>query len=99
MDKIYKYPIPIQHHFSIDLPIGCKILAVQVQREIPCIWVLVNENPPHPREFQLVGTGHPIEDSAGLHYIGTFQMDGGTFVFHLFEEMKAPVFEEMKKSE
>ena len=85
--RIYKYTIPVEDSFPLELPQGAKILTVQEQHGKPQIWALVDpENPTETREFCVVGTGHPIdEDEVTLDYIGTFQLFGGNFVGHLFE--------------
>ncbi len=98
---IYKYPFPVTDHITIMMPAGAKILTVQTQQhgndsmnkdgEQGCIWALVAPDAiPGPREFRLVGTGHPIdpEEAEYLDYIGTFQMLEGKLVFHLFEIIK-----------
>lgn len=91
MRTIYKYPIPIQDNFELELPARSEVLCVQVQREQPCIWALVNlEHPPIKRKFLLRGTGH---DAATLElnatsYVGSFQLRGGNLVFHLFDPSK-----------
>lgn len=87
MKAIYKYPIAVIDEQTIEIPLGGQILAVQMQNEIPCMWVLVD--PQHvivKRDFRIYGTGQQIPDSAGL-YIGTFQLRGGMLVFHLFEQL------------
>jgi hypothetical protein len=85
---IYKYTIPVEDYFSLDLPAGAKILTVQAQRDEPQIWALVDSgqqsNVRH--NFRVAGTGHNItEDGDGLNYIGTFQLFRGDFIGHLFE--------------
>jgi hypothetical protein len=68
---------------SIEIPLDGKVLTVQIQNEVPHIWVLVNpENQVETRGFRVVGTGHPFDDTDSK-YIGTFQ--DGPFVWHLFE--------------
>lgn len=87
--KIYKYTIPVENSFSLELPQGAKILTVQEQHGEPQIWALVDtESPTETRELCVVGTGHTIVDDSPpktLYYIGTFQLFGGNFVGHLFE--------------
>jgi hypothetical protein len=89
--RIFKYPIerPEQGLF-IRMPKGAVILTVQTQNETPCIWALVDESAEHEmREFRMYGTGHEIkEDIEKLQYVGTFQLRGGSLVFHLFELWK-----------
>jgi hypothetical protein len=86
MKTIYKFFIPIEDHFSIELPKDSKILTVQVQKENAFIWVLldIEQEIKQKINFRLVGTGHPINDNI-KYYIGSFQMCEGNLVFHLFE--------------
>lgn len=92
--RIYKYTIPVEVYFSIELPRGAKILTVQEQRGKPQIWALVNpESSTEIREFCIVGTGNMIDnDEETLEYIGTFQIHKGVFrhliIGHLFEIRK-----------
>jgi hypothetical protein len=85
MQTVYKYPIEMHDNFLVELPIGAYVLTVQVQHGTPYIWALVDtESPTELRPFRLLGTGHPIEQPL-TRYIGTFQLNGGALVFHLFE--------------
>ena len=88
MLSIFKYPVLIQDHFTLELPKDAKILTVQTQRGIPQLWAMVDsEIGKEKRYFRLAGTGHPLGDDylRIINYIGTFQMVNGTLVFHLFE--------------
>lgn len=87
MQSVYKYTIPMEDYFSLDLPKEAKILTVQEQHGKPQLWALVKQDEPNKkRSFRLVGTGHPIEESPEtLNYIGTFQLAGGGFIGHVFE--------------
>jgi len=80
----------MEDYFSLKLPKGAKILTVQVQRDKPQLWALVNpKSPAETRNFRLVGTGHLIKESEeNLNYIGTFQLFNGDFIGHLFEIRK-----------
>lgn len=85
MKTIWKYEIFPEA--TIEMPVGSKILDVQVQFDKPCIWVLVNSDvtvKKVKRRFICYGTGHSIPDYPG-EFIGTFQLHGGGLVFHLFE--------------
>lgn len=83
---IHKYPIQIKDKFNIEMPIGAKILTVQVQGNVPCIWALVDtEQHLEIRYFILVGTGQPLDEFYG-NYIGTIQQEHGYFVWHIFED-------------
>jgi hypothetical protein len=70
------------------MPEGAEILHVDAQRNIPCIWAKVDtDRPAQIRKFRLVGTGHPLdrEVAASMFHHGSFFMEDGIFVFHLFE--------------
>jgi hypothetical protein len=70
---------------TIDMPQGAQVLDVQVQHGEPQLWALVDPNAPKvKREFNVYGTGHDLPHNPGT-YVGTFQMQGGAFVFHVFE--------------
>jgi hypothetical protein len=88
MQSVYKYTIPVTDYFSLDLPKGAKILAVQEQCGKPQLWALIKLGEHHneKRNFRFVGTGRQIEESPEtLSYIGTFQLVNGSFVGHIFE--------------
>ena len=87
MKTIWKFPLGVADEQTIEMPQGAKVLAVQVQGEQVCVWVLVD---PHAdkerRTFYIVGTGHDLWDDWGrLRHLGTFQLRGGALVFHVFE--------------
>ena len=86
---VWKFPAPVDDQVKIDLPLGAEILSVQVQRGEPCIWALCDtEAKKELRSFVWVGTGHayPSRFYQGLAFVGTIQLEGGSLVFHLFEE-------------
>lgn len=86
MKSVCKYPVPVTDLFHLDIPVGAEILMVQVQHGGPKIWALVDlSRPVERRFFRLAGTGHDIDDSVSLTYIGTFQLNNGNFVGHVFE--------------
>ena len=86
MKKIYKYPIEVTDEQVVLLPTGAKILTIQSQGDIACIWALVDPMAPRNEEIaiRIHGTGHDVPDSENLEYVGTFQMMGGRLVFHSF---------------
>lgn len=87
MTTIFKYPVEVTDVFTMDLPKGAVVLSVQCQGEAPQLWARVDPSAPlEPRTFRVFGTGHPVADDLSLEFVGTFQMLGGSLVFHLFEE-------------
>ena len=84
--KIFKFPIDITGYTTISISEGAKILTLQIDQKTdePCIWAEVNtERVLVERKFVVVATGISFPDE--FNYIGTFQVDGGEFVGHLFE--------------
>lgn len=85
MNSVWKYPIPVDDRFFIQMPRGATALTVQVQREEPQLWARVDPTAPiEERRFALCGTGHLRADING-RYVGSFQLHEGALVFHLFE--------------
>jgi DNA-directed RNA polymerase subunit RPC12/RpoP len=85
---VYKYPLPTDSDFEIQLPMGAQILTVQAQKGTPCIWAIADTDALlTTRRLCLRGTGHAFKGNEGK-YIGTFQLDNGALVFHVFEERK-----------
>lgn len=85
MKTIYKYPLKVADTQNVVLPVGAKVLCVQTQNEVPCLWALVdNTFPTEIRCFCTFGTGHEYT-GMDLTYVGTYQLSGGELVFHVFE--------------
>lgn len=83
--QIWKWGLRITDVQAIEMPIGAKLLDVQVQHDMPQVWALCDETAPKAmRWFVMHGTGNMIDEVPGP-YIGTFQLQNGQFVFHLFE--------------
>ena len=89
MLAVWKYPLPFPTYdeFNLTMQKGAKVLTVQVQGDQPCIWALIDASAPtEVRRFRVAGTGHWLEqERACLDYVGTFQLNDGQLVFHLFE--------------
>lgn len=84
--KIWKWTLSIKDLQVIEMPMGAKILSVQVQGELPQVWAVVDEHQTlkQARRIAIFGTGNPLPGDPG-EYISTFQMHGGERVFHAFE--------------
>ncbi len=83
MKTIWKYAI--NPKTEVAMPGGSRLLSVQVQDNQPQLWALVDpERAKVKRNFVSFATGEPFDDT-GLTYVGTFQINGGGLVFHLFE--------------
>lgn len=87
MKSIWKYPV-VPGRFTHAIPEGGKILHLAVQGDAgePQMWVLVDKSADtESRTFRVYGTGRDMSDEE-LAYVGTFMQDGGSLVFHVFEE-------------
>jgi hypothetical protein len=86
---IHKHEVPLERSFDILLHPEAEVLSVHVQNGVPQIWVRTPaaeslDYSTHPRLFYLYGTGYPVDEDAG-RFIGTFQLNDGRLVLHLFE--------------
>lgn len=83
--EIWKYELAVTDRQVVEMPLGAQILTVQVQRDVPCLWAIVSTDAKRmPRTIDTFGTGHAISGSPG-RYIGTYQLNRGALVFHVFE--------------
>jgi len=92
---VWKFPFKLDDVVHIEMPQGAQILHWDVQPEVgPCLWALVDPAvPKNLRHFYVAGTGAEIPPQyvsdrgcgAGLQFINTQLLHGGTLVFHLFE--------------
>lgn len=82
---IWKYELEVTDKQWVNMPEGAKILTVQIQNGRPCLWAIVNpKNKPEERVIETYGTGNPFKEFE-RSYIGTYQLQGGSLVFHVFE--------------
>ena len=86
--RIWKWTLQVTDNQKIQMPLGAKILSVQVQHGAPQVWAMVDETAPQEwRSFATYGTGNPQPDIAEYgRFIGTYQLNGGGLVFHVFEQ-------------
>lgn len=82
--EVWKFMLPTSG--LTRMPKGAQVLAIQTQNGDPQMWALVDiEAPLVERKFAVYGTGRRIGSNAG-QYVGTFQIEGGALVFHVFED-------------
>ncbi len=81
---IWKFELPVEDNIVVRMPDGAQIISVDVQREIPCLWAIVDPAAALvDRNFVLRGTGHELGIVGG--HVGSFLLYSGAIVFHLFE--------------
>lgn len=84
--RIYKYAVPMEPEFELEMHRPHTFLKLEVQHKQLCFWALVySEEPMTKQKFRLVGTGQPIHlDSLGIH-VGSTLLAEGALVLHLFQ--------------
>lgn len=83
---IFKYRVVLNDLYTVMMPECAELLRVHVQKGIPCLWALVDQNAEAvKRQFALRGTGHSAEDLTKEQFVDTFMMHEGGLVFHLFD--------------
>lgn len=72
MNVIYKYTLPVQEKFSIELPAGAKIIRVDDVDGLFFLWAIVDpEAEMETRRIECFKTGQPIETPlSDLSYLG-----------------------------
>lgn len=86
MKKIWKTVLAVADTQDISLPAGAKILCAHEQHEQICIWYHCNPNAPKvTRRIVICGTGHDAPPQDHSRYLGSAFLQGGRFVFHVFE--------------
>jgi len=85
---IWKYPLKVDSNVIVEMPAGATVLALQTQNEAPCIWAAVDPDAAKiKRRFVIYPTNVEMsEEDQRLHYIGTFQLQKGQFVAHVFSD-------------
>lgn len=85
MRSVYKYEVPLEHRFKLELPFGAEVIAAGEQGELNAVlWAVVDPTIGKvTREFGWFGTGHTIDDPAWQHLF-TLQSTSG-LVLHLGE--------------
>ncbi len=83
--QIWKYRMSDSREQLIQMPEGAEVLCVQLQREHPTLWALVNPLASlEERAILVVGTGWPMPLDS-VRYIGTVYQANG-LVWHVFEK-------------
>jgi hypothetical protein len=80
---IWKFQFDVSRRVSLMMPAGAKLLHVQKQNGVPCVWAIVDPDAAVVERWLVVrGTGHPVAED--IPYIGTIL--SGAFVWHVFDK-------------
>ena len=87
MPTIWKFPIPVEDRFAIEMPRDAEVLHIEAQHNHGWMWARVApERKLEVRRFLLRGTGHPVDMEC--RHLGSFMLNDGALVFHVFEESR-----------
>lgn len=90
MNKIFKYTLETTDQQILKLPKGAKILSLQTQNNIPCIWAMIDTHAIETEEQHIIntyGTGHQLPlDMSNQVFLGTYQLMNGALTFHVFKQ-------------
>jgi len=87
MRTVYKYEVPFEDYFMLQLPKEASFLSFAEQKGNLFLWTLVDtEKAITSYNFRLTGTGHPLPQMANLRHIGTCRAPivDSNVVWHLF---------------
>lgn len=87
-ERIWKVDLALKDVQVLNMPEAAVVLACAVQHGIPRLWFRTPDDEPSvARTFFMHGTGHEVDYYAGRH-VGTFQVDDGHLIFHVFEQKR-----------
>lgn len=88
MKTIWKFELTTEEERQIiNMPIGAQILTIQIKKDIPYLFALVESKAPiESRRFIIVNTGTPCKITHEK-FIGSFPLYRGSVVWHLFEDL------------
>jgi hypothetical protein len=83
MRTIWKFAV--EETMQLLLPVDAMVLSIQTQFNAPQMWILLDSDLPKTlRRFIVLPTGVSVPD-VPLNYCGTFQINDGALIFHVFE--------------
>jgi hypothetical protein len=93
MKKIFKYPLPVQEKYAIELPKGSRIIRAEDVDGLFFLWAIVDTDEGVEKEFRYLEfykTGQPIETPLeDLVMLGTCKL-------FIMQELCLYVFENIK---
>lgn len=83
---------------DVEMPNGARVIEVHEQHGQICVWAWVDPAARRvTRRLVVVGTGHAApENELEAAYVGSAHLQGGAFVFHVFDEGLAPASREQE---
>lgn len=87
MITVWKFGLALSGDVHLEMPEGAQVLKVDTQFDEPTMWVICDPAMKSVvRNFVVYMTGQHINDKP-LVYAGSFQLDQGNYVGHVFERL------------
>ena len=90
MKRIFKYELETTDNQEIEVhrlegyTFKERVLKIDVQKGIPCIWILVDDEEVKDKwVIKILGTGHDCFEDLE-RYLGSYQLIDGNFTGHVF---------------
>lgn len=81
---VWKFPLPVSDPVRVPMPVGAAVLHVGAQGDQACLWALCDPAASlEDRLFYVRTTGQRL-DVREAPYLGTFMLEDGAFVGHVF---------------
>lgn len=82
---VWKWDLAVTDIQKLEMPVMAKLLCVQIQYGTPRLWALINPDAlTEERTIVTLGTGLRFDSHPG-EYVGTYQINNGLWVFHIFD--------------
>ena len=86
MQTVYKYDVPANEEFTLNLPIGARVLRAKLWGQKIFLWALIDRDAPREeRRFLPITVGQNIPDGYSVQYIDSFVVDRPPLSCHFFE--------------
>ena len=83
---VWKYRVPIQDYFILEIPKLFKILKFCLQNGVPTLWIAVDpDSGKKPVSFLVLGTGQYLQEHLSATYVDSVLMNDDSLVWHLFK--------------
>lgn len=83
---VHKFEVPKLGTNAVAMPIGAKVVHVDIQNDTCMLWAIVNPDAIQvQRLFYLATTGEPLPEHPKKTHLGTVIFSRIGFVAHLFE--------------
>lgn len=85
LSVMWKFPLSLQDVTEVAMPAGARVVTAAGQDGVITVWAAVDpRRPSEVRRFGVYATGQALPIGPKFH-VGTVFIEGGAYVFHVFE--------------